>query len=64
MEAYFRGVIPNLAQLHNMAPALSQMYSQIAAHKFFFFCASHRQGLFRCIIVHINLQTLHDLWWT
>lgn len=45
MEAYIRGLIPNLAQLRDMPPAFIQMYCRIAAHKFFFFCDPHRRGL-------------------
>ena len=45
MEAYIRGLIPNLAQLRDMPAAFIQMYCRIAAHKFFFFCDPHRRGL-------------------
>jgi serine/threonine-protein phosphatase 2A regulatory subunit B'' len=45
MEAYIRGLIPNLAQLQDMPAAFIQMYCRIAAHKFFFFCDPHRRGL-------------------
>ena len=45
MEAYIRGLIPNLAQLRDMPAAFVQMYCRIAAHKFFFFCDPHRRGL-------------------
>ena len=45
MEAYIRGLIPNLAQLRDMPVAFIQMYCRIAAHKFFFFCDPHRRGL-------------------
>ena len=45
MEAYIRGLIPNLAQLRDMPTAFVQMYCRIAAHKFFFFCDPHRRGL-------------------
>lgn len=45
MEAYIRGLIPNLAQLREMPAAFVQMYCRIAAHKFFFFCDPHRRGL-------------------
>ncbi|RVX22363.1 putative serine/threonine-protein phosphatase 2A regulatory subunit B'' subunit TON2 [Vitis vinifera] len=43
MEAYIRGLIPNLAQLRDMPAAFVQMYCRIAAHKFFFFCDPHRR---------------------
>ena len=45
MEGYIRGLIPNLAQLHDMPQAFIQMYCRIAARKFFFFCDPHRRGL-------------------
>uniref|UniRef100_A0A0A9DWA1 Phosphatase subunit g4-1 n=1 Tax=Arundo donax TaxID=35708 RepID=A0A0A9DWA1_ARUDO len=44
MEAYIRGLIPNLAQLCEMPSAFVQMYCRIAARKFFFFCDPHRRG--------------------
>ncbi|KAG6488435.1 hypothetical protein ZIOFF_049678 [Zingiber officinale] len=44
MEAYIRGLIPNLAQLRDMPGAFIQMYCRIAARKFFFFCDPHRRG--------------------
>ncbi|KAH9328738.1 hypothetical protein KI387_000846 [Taxus chinensis] len=44
MEAYIRGLIPNLAQLRDMPAAFLQMYCRIAAHKFFFFCDPYRRG--------------------
>ncbi|KAL7178095.1 hypothetical protein ACSBR2_031281 [Camellia fascicularis] len=44
MEAYIRGLIPNLAQLRDMTAAFIQMYCRIAAHKFFFFCDPHRRA--------------------
>lgn len=44
MEAYIRGLIPNLAQLRDMPSAFLQMYCRIAAHKFFFFCDPYRRG--------------------
>jgi serine/threonine-protein phosphatase 2A regulatory subunit B'' len=44
MEAYIRGLIPNLAQLRDMPSAFVQMYCRIAAQKFFFFCDPHRRG--------------------
>lgn len=45
MEAYIRGLIPNLAQLCDMPAQFVQMYCRIAAHKFFFFCDPQRRGL-------------------
>jgi hypothetical protein len=45
MEAYIRGLIPNLAQLRDILPDFVPMYCRIAAHKFFFFCDPHRRGL-------------------
>ena len=45
MEAYIRGLIPNLAQLRDMLGTFVQMYCRIAAHKFFFFCDPNRRGL-------------------
>lgn len=45
MEAYIRGLIPNLAQLRDMPASFVQMYCRIAAQKFFFFCDPHRRGL-------------------
>jgi serine/threonine-protein phosphatase 2A regulatory subunit B'' len=44
MEAYIRGLIPNLAQLRNIPPPFLSMYSRIAARKFFFFCDPLRRG--------------------
>ena len=44
MEAYIRGLIPNLAQLCDMPNAFMQMYCRIAAHKFFFLCDPNRRG--------------------
>lgn len=46
MEAYIRGLIPNLAQLRNIPPPFLSMYSRIAARKFYFFCDPLRRGLF------------------
>jgi serine/threonine-protein phosphatase 2A regulatory subunit B'' len=45
MEAYIRGLIPNLAQLRDMPTQFVQMYCRIAARKFFFFCDPHRRGM-------------------
>lgn len=45
MEAYIRGLIPNLAQLRDMPAGFLNMYCRIAAQKFFFFCDPHRRGL-------------------
>ena len=45
MEAYIRGLIPNLAQLRDMPTQFVQMYCRIAARKFFFFCDPHRRGI-------------------
>ncbi|XP_073526625.1 uncharacterized protein [Phyllobates terribilis] len=63
MEAYIRGLIPNLAQLRNMAPALIQMYCRIAAHKFFFFCDPHRRGkaCIKKVLLSNCLQELMEL---
>ncbi|KAJ7536115.1 hypothetical protein O6H91_12G056800 [Diphasiastrum complanatum] len=44
MEAYIRGLIPNLAQLRDIPPPFLSMYCRIAARKFFFFCDVHRKG--------------------
>eukprot|EP00249_Psilotum_nudum_P016465 c25839_g1_i1 orf=428-1771(+) len=44
MEAYIRGLIPNLAQLRDTPAPFLPMYCRIAARKFFFFCDSHRRG--------------------
>ncbi|URD97219.1 serine threonine-protein phosphatase 2A regulatory subunit B [Musa troglodytarum] len=42
MEAYIRGLIPNLAQLCDMPADYFPMYCRIAAHKFF--CDPHWRG--------------------
>lgn len=44
MEAYIRGLIPNLAQLRDIPGPFLPMYCRIAARKFFFFCDPHRRG--------------------
>lgn len=53
MEAYIRGLIPNLAQLRDMPTAFMQMYCRIAAHKFFFFCDPHRRGILLCYYIFL-----------
>lgn len=53
MEAYIRGLIPNLAQLRDMPTAFIQMYCRIAAHKFFFFCDPHRRGMPNSLVLVI-----------
>ncbi|KAG0572471.1 hypothetical protein KC19_VG098100 [Ceratodon purpureus] len=44
MEAYVRGLIPNLAQLRHIPSPFLSMYSRIAARKFYFFCDPLRRG--------------------
>ncbi|CAH2041975.1 unnamed protein product [Thlaspi arvense] len=63
MEAYIRGLIPNLAQLRDMPAAFVQMYCRIAAHKFFFFCDPHRRGkaCIKKILLSNCLQELMEL---
>ncbi|GAA0146628.1 protein phosphatase [Lithospermum erythrorhizon] len=63
MEAYIRGLIPNLAQLRDMPAAFMQMYCRIAAHKFFFFCDPHRRGkaCIKKILLSNCLQELMEL---
>ncbi|CAL5413183.1 unnamed protein product [Camellia sinensis] len=63
MEAYIRGLIPNLAQLRDMPAAFFQMYCRIAAHKFFFFCDPHRRekGCIKKILLCNYLQELMEL---
>ncbi|KAF7145707.1 hypothetical protein RHSIM_Rhsim04G0218600 [Rhododendron simsii] len=63
MEAYIRGLIPNLAQLRDMPSAFVQMYCRIAAHKFFFFCDPHRRGkaCIKKILLSNCLQELMEL---
>ncbi|KAF5941729.1 hypothetical protein HYC85_019371 [Camellia sinensis] len=63
MEAYIRGLIPNLAQLRDMPAAFFQMYCRIAAHKFFFFCDPHRRekGCIKKILLSNYLQELMEL---
>ncbi|KAI8011771.1 putative serine/threonine-protein phosphatase 2A regulatory subunit B'' subunit TON2 [Camellia lanceoleosa] len=63
MEAYIRGLIPNLAQLRDMPAAFIQMYCRIAAHKFFFFCDPHRRekGCIKKILLSNCLQELMEL---
>lgn len=58
MEAYIRGLIPNLAQLRDMPAAFVQMYCRIAAHKFFFFCDPNRRGLPLVILRYMMLLRL------
>ncbi|XP_022760513.1 probable serine/threonine-protein phosphatase 2A regulatory subunit B'' subunit TON2 isoform X2 [Durio zibethinus] len=63
MEAYIRGLIPNLAQLRDMPDAFVQMYCRIAAHKFFFFCDPHRRGkaCIKKVLLSNCLQELMEL---
>ncbi|KAE8711937.1 putative serine/threonine-protein phosphatase 2A regulatory subunit B'' subunit TON2 [Hibiscus syriacus] len=63
MEAYIRGLIPNLAQLRDMPGAFVQMYCRIAAHKFFFFCDPHRRGkaCIKKVLLSNCLQELMEL---
>ncbi|KAJ6897948.1 serine/threonine-protein phosphatase 2A regulatory subunit B'' subunit TON2 [Populus alba x Populus x berolinensis] len=63
MEAYIRGLIPNLAQLRDMPAAFIQMYCRIAAHKFFFFCDPHRRGkaCIKKVLLSNCLQELMEL---
>ncbi|THF97540.1 hypothetical protein TEA_018372 [Camellia sinensis var. sinensis] len=63
MEAYIRGLIPNLAQLWDMPATFIQTYCRIAAHKFFFFCDSHRRekGCIKKILLSNCLQELMEL---
>lgn len=64
MEAYIRGLIPNLAQLRDMPTAFVQMYCRIAARKFFFFCDPHRRGIKTELDLYngfISKTTLRDL---
>ncbi|CAM6103845.1 unnamed protein product [Calypogeia fissa] len=44
MEAYVRGLIPNLAQLRDIPAPFVSMYCRIATRKFFFFCDNQRRG--------------------
>lgn len=55
MEAYIRGLIPNLAQLRDMPAAFVQMYCRIAARKFFFFCDPHRRGMWLDLIQVVSM---------
>ncbi|XP_074583954.1 putative serine/threonine-protein phosphatase 2A regulatory subunit B'' subunit TON2 [Curcuma longa] len=63
MEAYIRGLIPNLAQLRDMPGAFIQMYCRIAARKFFFFCDPHRRGksCIKKVLLSNCLQELMEL---
>ncbi|CAI9118747.1 OLC1v1020351C1 [Oldenlandia corymbosa var. corymbosa] len=63
MEAYIRGLIPNLAQLRDMPTAFVQMYCRIAAHKFFFFCDPNRRGkaCIKKVLLSNCLQELMEL---
>ncbi|XVF38668.1 hypothetical protein REPUB_Repub20aG0122300 [Reevesia pubescens] len=63
MEAYIRGLIPNLAQLQDMPTPFVQMYCRIAAHKFFFFCDPHRRGkaCIKKVLLSNCLQELMEL---
>ncbi|OMO86770.1 serine/threonine-protein phosphatase 2A regulatory subunit B'' subunit gamma [Corchorus capsularis] len=62
MEAYIRGLIPNLAQLRDMPAAFVQMYCRIAAHKFFF-CDPNRRGkaCIKKVLLSNCLQELMEL---
>ncbi|KAL5222490.1 hypothetical protein ABZP36_027203 [Zizania latifolia] len=62
MEAYIRGLIPNLAQLRDMLSALVQMYCRIAARKLFF-CDPHRRGkaCIKKVLLSNCLQELMEL---
>lgn len=59
MEAYIRGLIPNLAQLRDMPAAFVQMYCRIAAHKFFFFCDPNRRGLHGWYLLDASLGAVY-----
>ena len=59
MEAYIRGLIPNLAQLRDMPSGFVNMYCRIAAQKFFFFCDPHRRGMPK--LQNIKYKPLHSL---
>ncbi|KAJ0914907.1 putative guanylate cyclase activating protein [Helianthus annuus] len=63
MEAYIRGLIPNLAQLCDMPAEFVQMYCHIATHKFFFFCDPNRRGkaCIKKILLSNCLQELMEL---
>ncbi|PQQ06341.1 putative serine/threonine-protein phosphatase 2A regulatory subunit B subunit TON2 [Prunus yedoensis var. nudiflora] len=63
MEAYIRGLIPNLAQLRDMPASFVQMYCRIAAQKFFFFCDPHRRGkaCIKKVLLSNCLQELMEL---
>nr|KAJ0221788.1 hypothetical protein LSAT_V11C200053980 [Lactuca sativa] len=63
MEAYIRGLIPNLAQLRDMPGAFVQMYCRIAAPKFFFFFEPNRQGkaCIKKVLLSNCLQELMEL---
>ncbi|KAJ0727030.1 putative serine/threonine-protein phosphatase 2A regulatory subunit B'' subunit gamma [Helianthus annuus] len=63
MEAYIRGLIPNLAQLCDMPAEFVQMYCHIATHKFFFFCDPSRRGkaCIKKILLSNCLQELMEL---
>ncbi|XP_057539125.1 probable serine/threonine-protein phosphatase 2A regulatory subunit B'' subunit TON2 isoform X2 [Amaranthus tricolor] len=63
MEAYIRGLIPNLAQLCDMPNAFMQMYCRIAAHKFFFLCDPNRRGkaCIKKVLLSNCLQELMEL---
>ncbi|CAI9282486.1 unnamed protein product [Lactuca saligna] len=63
MEAYIRGLIPNLAQLRDMLGAFVQMYCRIAAPKFFFFFYPNRRGkaCIKKVLLSHCLQELMEL---
>ena len=58
MEAYIRGLIPNLAQLRDMPAEFIQMYCHIAARKFFFFCDPSRRGSSVYLLLHFKSYIL------
>ncbi|GJR13107.1 retrovirus-related pol polyprotein from transposon TNT 1-94 [Tanacetum coccineum] len=60
MEAYIRGLIPNLAQLRDMPTMFVQMYSRIASQKFFFFCDPIRRG--KACIKKVLLSVFKNPW--
>ncbi|GJU03544.1 probable serine/threonine-protein phosphatase 2A regulatory subunit B'' subunit TON2 [Tanacetum coccineum] len=63
MEAYIRGLIPNLAQLRDMPTQFVQMYCRIASQKFFFFCDPNRRGkaCIKKVLLSNCLQELMEL---
>ncbi|PIA61595.1 hypothetical protein AQUCO_00300839v1 [Aquilegia coerulea] len=63
MEAYIKGLIPNLAQLRDMPDGFIPMYCRIASRKFFFFCDPHRRGkaCIKKVLLSNCLQELMEL---